>query len=713
MLRHFLILSALAGATSVTGLAAERFSPNGLVTTIRELKRIDGYHSQKTRDFAVTGTVLKVMRNPTGPDECIVDDGTDRMMFFNVLHDNLENGDRIVASGRAFASCLSDLYADILTSRLDIDVIASGPAPEHERRTVVELVAESRDWRLVETTGTVANVFRDDIDRSSAFLQLRDGMAYLTVATRPEAFERLDPSRLIGATVRVRGILNRDMTGLRIFFGPHLSSGDITLVHPPDGDPCNAPLLNPLGTTDPRAITARKRGSIVGTVRCVRADGTLVLAGSRGRIHNVRLADGVKPPRPGERIRAAGRPATDLYHLNLIQAFWCRAETVGTDPRDSRGQPPENAGTVPTETVSIRDILPITRDGCYAPQFHGTKLTLTGIVSADAGPAQMHGGFILATEGQTVPVELPSHVTAPVVGSRIAVTGIWCFDIGNWRPDDILPLIAGFALVVRDARDITVLANPPWWSPARFLILAGILSALLATLFAWNVLLRKLIERRSRALAEATLTRRLAEQRARDRTNLAVELHDTLSQTLAGIAFRLDAAETTAPTNAAATQKQLAIARQTLNASRQELRNCLWDLRNETLDAKSATEAVERTIRPHLGRAKASVRLDIRRARIHDETFHAILRIARELVVNAVRHGHAGRITVAGAADDGAIRLSVQDDGCGFDPGRRPGPEEGHFGLQGVAERLARMNGTLDIESRPGKGAKISITIPR
>ena len=55
--------------------------------------------------------------------------------------------------------------------------------------------------------------------------------------------------------------------------------------------------------------------------------------------------------------------------------------------------------------------------------------------------------------------------------------------------------------------------------------------------------------------------------------------------------------------------------------------------------------------------------------------------------------------------------FTISDDGDGFDPLNHPGMADGHFGLQGMLERTNRIGGTLDIQSAPGKGTKISVTL--
>ena len=89
-----------------------------------------------------------------------------------------------------------------------------------------------------------------------------------------------------------------------------------------------------------------------------------------------------------------------------------------------------------------------------------------------------------------------------------------------------------------------------------------------------------------------------------------------------------------------------------------------------------------------------------------------LLHIVRELVTNAVRHGGARHIRVAGAFETGTLKFSVTDDGCGFDPAASPGADEGHFGLQGVYERVETAGGEITIESSPGHGSKLTISLP-
>ena len=90
---------------------------------------------------------------------------------------------------------------------------------------------------------------------------------------------------------------------------------------------------------------------------------------------------------------------------------------------------------------------------------------------------------------------------------------------------------------------------------------------------------------------------------------------------------------------------------------------------------------------------------------------YTMLRIIRELVINAIRHGKARHIRIAGSHGDEKLRFSVTDDGIGFDPAAAPGVLQGHFGISGVRERAEQMNGSFEIDSSPGRGARATITL--
>jgi signal transduction histidine kinase len=88
-----------------------------------------------------------------------------------------------------------------------------------------------------------------------------------------------------------------------------------------------------------------------------------------------------------------------------------------------------------------------------------------------------------------------------------------------------------------------------------------------------------------------------------------------------------------------------------------------------------------------------------------------LLRIIREAVHNAVEHSGGTAVDVRLTEERGLVVATVADDGTGFDLATRE-RASGHFGIRGMQERARRIGGTLAIESRPGDGTRVTVTVP-
>ena len=266
-------------------------------------------------------------------------------------------------------------------------------------------------------------------------------------------------------------------------------------------------------------------------------------------------------------------------------------------------------------------------------------------------------------------------------------------------------------LSLRTPADIRILRPAPFWTPAKLLLALLALFALFLGAIVWNVALHRLSERRGRALAAESIAVIQSELKTAERTRLAAELHDAMSQTLSGISMQIEAAARNFDSNRPLSLHRLNLAARTLKSCRDELRNCLWDLRSDTLDETDMNRAICRTLEPHLDGTKLTVRFRVPREEISEVTCHTILKIVRELSVNAIRHGRATHLKIAGSRENGLFMFSVWDNGTGFDPAVAPGIREGHFGLQGIRERIENFGGSLKIDSAPGKGTHVIITL--
>ncbi|MCQ2388772.1 MAG: sensor histidine kinase, partial [Kiritimatiellae bacterium] len=410
-------------------------------------------------------------------------------------------------------------------------------------------------------------------------------------------------------------------------------------------------------------------------------------------------------PPAGTRVTVDGYPVADVF-LNLRKARF-RAETASARTEASAETPKR---TTPRQIVRYRR-----GRATFTLRDHGKLVTMGGVVRSLPAPNDENRRMILQCEGDLVPVDAsasPDALADVEVGCVVDVTGVCVLESTPAAGLDVFPRITGFTLVPRDARDVAVVERPPWWTPARLSALVAVLAFALAAILVWNVLLRRLADRRGRELARESIARAASQLKLGERTRLAAELHDSIAQNLTGASLELRTAKRALASNPAVAANHLDFALKAIDSSRGDVRNCIWDLRNRALDADRLDEAVRTTLQPHLGGARLAVRFFVPRNRLSDSAAHALLCALRELSVNALRHGGAKRLRIAGVVDGNALKCSVRDDGCGFDVASAPGMEQGHFGLQGVRERVRGLKGSFRIDSAPGRGVRAIVCVP-
>jgi two-component system nitrate/nitrite sensor histidine kinase NarX len=88
-----------------------------------------------------------------------------------------------------------------------------------------------------------------------------------------------------------------------------------------------------------------------------------------------------------------------------------------------------------------------------------------------------------------------------------------------------------------------------------------------------------------------------------------------------------------------------------------------------------------------------------------------VMRIVQEALANIWRHAHADHLWIRMDCENGLL-LTIEDDGCGFDPTAVGGPDPDHFGLQIMRERAQGLGGKLTVASRPGQGTRVVVSLP-
>jgi signal transduction histidine kinase len=261
-----------------------------------------------------------------------------------------------------------------------------------------------------------------------------------------------------------------------------------------------------------------------------------------------------------------------------------------------------------------------------------------------------------------------------------------------------------FDSVTSDARRLLLALAPP--------ILGAIALILLVQVpLVWS-LGRRL--QRGHEEREALLAGAIAASN-RERRRVASYLHDGVVQDLAGVAYGLTAlADASRRRGVDDDAAELDRAAEVLRQDVRDLRTLLVDLHPPRLAAAGLEAALADLVSPLEARG-VSTRVTTRGLDDLDQDVAAVAyRVAQEAVRNVIAYAGATSVQVDVTADDETVRLSVADDGRGFDAEQRAARvADGHVGLS-LLEQLARdAGGTLELHSRVGGGTRVALEVPR
>lgn len=198
-----------------------------------------------------------------------------------------------------------------------------------------------------------------------------------------------------------------------------------------------------------------------------------------------------------------------------------------------------------------------------------------------------------------------------------------------------------------------------------------------------------------------------------ERRKLALDLHDGVGQTLAALVYTLDASESTlwAGPNAPSPLARAAVHRaQDLAAiALEDTRDVAFRLRPARFVEIGLVAGIEQLAKAMGASAHNEIDPELAGPGLLDPQVEIdVYRVVQEALANAIRHSHAKRITVGLATVDGRLVISVQDNGVGFEGAPRPTG----LGVAGMRERAHVIDGDLRIESRPGVGTTVTLTVP-
>jgi len=208
------------------------------------------------------------------------------------------------------------------------------------------------------------------------------------------------------------------------------------------------------------------------------------------------------------------------------------------------------------------------------------------------------------------------------------------------------------------------------------------------------------------------LTQRVIDTQEEERSRLARELHDGISQNLLGVRYTMDLASRKVKTNAEEAAATIDRSVEALNGAIKEIRRLSHDLRPRVLDDLGLTAALE-ALCHHFGE-RTAIETEIDASGFVDtlkpEASTALYRVAQEAFSNVERHSGASHLAVKLWSEDGRARMTISDDGVGF--GEDKGASPGGLGLRNMQERMLHFRGLLLIDSTAA-GTTLTAMMPK
>ena len=196
--------------------------------------------------------------------------------------------------------------------------------------------------------------------------------------------------------------------------------------------------------------------------------------------------------------------------------------------------------------------------------------------------------------------------------------------------------------------------------------------------------------------------------RRAERTRIARELHDSISQDLFSASLVATGLHKALPSETKL-WRQATSMEGTLERTRRETRAMLMELRPVAPEDAGLAAALEEMCRAYETRLGIQITARIDLSNLTPSVEHAVLRVVQEALGNAVRHGNPATIEVAVNGEGEKVTLTIRDDGTGFDLDR-VGERHG-MGLELIRERVEELGGTVQVVTAPQQGTTVQVTM--
>ena len=723
MTPHVPYAPGLAVAIVLGALCSPAAPPAAVLTNAAQVLALSGEQARQKISISITGVVTAA--EPTWNGRFFVQDPTSGVFVNNTNAAQPTVGDVVHVWGVSHPGG----YAPVIT-KPHWEKLGRAPLPEAKRISVERLMSGAEDSQRVE----VSAVVRSAVPGTSRIaLELASGRYRFRAF--PPLDPGIDPAKLVGATVRLRGTAAasfnaplRHILTVAVFVP---QSSDFSIEQLPSPAVFEEPVTPLNGIAQYRHdSTPGARIRVQGVVTYQRPGEAVFLQDATGGLQ-VRCSE-TNRLTPGAVVEAIGFPDAEGY-LPILQDAKL-LQTRRTEPSLSPAR------------VPFRELLQGRHHGEFIT-LQGKLLDLSIRPESPTGPRPNAVKSVLMVQDSNFvfSAELPptdaaaSRARLPI-GSTLEVSGVCVLQVNeNGRMQSLNLLIPGSA-------DIRILARPGWWTPQRLAIGLGAVLAVLLVAMTWTLmilrrnsalrasvaekaaaqqelqrahdLLESRVQERTQQLKVEMSARKEAEVRFKatlaERTRLAQELHDTLEQTMTGIGLQLDAAGQLSPQQPERASHHVEIARNLTTQSQIELRRSIWDLHSRELEEFDLCDALTTSGRQLTEGTDVQLRVEMKGTPrpLPEVMEENLLRIGREALTNVVKHSGAHLATLTLLFGAQSVILRIQDDGKGFTPNGAAGPREGHFGIRGMSDRTKRLGGRLSIQSAPGAGACVQVEIP-
>jgi len=671
----------------------------------------------------VTGVVTA--SDPALKGRFFIQDATGGVFVDNFNGRRPEAGEVVEVSGITYAGA----YAPTITAP-KVRPLGAAPLPAAKPVTVEQLMSGAEDSQRIEISGVVRDV-RMDGRRTAVDLAV-GGYRFRAYVMVPAGFKY---DRLIGSQVRIRGTAaeahNRSLRQLIIVevYVPVLT--DLVVEKTESVNPFERPVI-PLNNLAQyrRGNSLGQRVHVRGVVTYQKKGESLLLQDKVGALQVESRQDVIFSP--GEVVEAVGFPSFENYLPVLQDAVFRRTRQplAPVKPRPATIEELEN-GLHHAEYISLAGQLieRTIRQGRLAAD-NLPKTTTILLLQAS--------NFTFTAEADYAGNQLELD-TIPI-GSRLLVSGVCLTEI------DSEGKLKSFQMLMDKPEDIRMVKKASWLTLQRLLVCFAVVCTVLIVFVSWTVMVSRknsvlnfLIQEREKSQCALQEANDQLEERVRarteqlkfqitarkesevqfkavlaERTRLAQELHDTVEQTLTGIALQLDTAAKLHEKNPPDAREHLDLARNLMSRSQLEVRQSVWDLRRLVQEHFDLSGALLENARQITIGSNLRVNLETRgEARALPEVVEEnFLRLGREALNNVIKHAQATVVSITIEFDPNRVVLRIHDNGRGFDPQTVAGPREGHFGLLGMAERVKRVGGQFVITSAPESGTTVRVEIP-